>query len=59
MAGASQTSWMTVVDSALQPKHAAECCPDNLHDPTMNAFSDSRMHERQAGLTTWGQWHTA
>jgi hypothetical protein len=50
MAGARQTSWMTVVVSALQPKHAAKCCPDNLHDPTMKAFSDSRMNERQVGL---------
>ncbi len=45
MAGDRQTSWTTVVVPALEPKHAAKCCPDNLHDLTIDVFSDSRMNE--------------
>ena len=40
-----------VVVPAVEPKHAAKCCPDNLHDLTMDVFDDSRMNQFQSGLT--------
>ncbi len=51
MAGDRQTSCTNVVVPAVEPKHAAKCCPDNLHDLTMDVFGDSRMNQFQSGLT--------